>query len=181
MWITTQFLTSSAGIGKVQAWSEFCSLSKCKLPPCRQHNSNEPSAIYLFVCLCLQKALPYRTSEQKHNTAFVLRPRSVSQSSVPFFFSSVSGFLFAVSLGIPEDSNLRLSATMKNWGSDQKETPGSASQGCVLTSGFVLHSWMITAKNLQCYRNRTISFWEIAGSIVRGRREQGTVIDSSWQ
>lgn len=176
---------SRAGIGKYRreaGFAHWVSANSC----CWQHNSHESIRVFpghLFVCVCLflQKALPYRTLEQKHNTALCCGlARSVSQA-FPFFSSSVSGFLLTVSLCIPEDSNLRLSVVRKNWGSNQKETPGSASQGCVLTSGFVLHSWMITATNLQYYRNPTISFWEMAGSNVRGRRERGTVIDSSWQ
>lgn len=177
---------SKAGIGKYRreaGFAHWVSANSC----CWQHNSHESIRVFpghLFVCLCVlvsskSPTLSYVRTKTQH--CFVLRPRSVSQSSVPFFSSSVSGFLLAVSLCIPEDSNLRLSVARKNWGSNQKETPGSASQGCVLTSGFVLHSWMITATNLQYYRNPTISFWEMAGSNVRGRRERGTVIDSSWQ
>lgn len=40
---------------KVQAWSGFRSLSKCKLPPCRQHNSHESIVGFSLpsICLCV--------------------------------------------------------------------------------------------------------------------------------
>lgn len=91
MWITTQFLMSRAGIGKYRreaGFAHWVSANSC----CWQHNSHESIRVFpghLFVCLCVfvsskSPTLSYVRTKTQH--CFVLRPRSVSQSSVPFFF-----------------------------------------------------------------------------------------------